>query len=307
MIRVTVELVSAISPSRSRVLGVAEISNDATGTPEIGNYNVRLSKWAPKTAETWKRGRVIGFRRRVRGPWDLLFLALRNTVGGRNPTVTGSEVIGQRFGRWTVLGVAPDSTPAKQLLHVRCDCGAEKTTVLLANLLRGLSRSCGCYQRDRAGESTRTHGKSRTREHRIWCGMISRCTLVTNVKYPRYGGRGIKVCERWRRSFADFLADVGPAPSPRHSLDRIDNDGNYEPGNCRWATAVEQGMNTGKNVVLEIRGEKLCVTEWARRYGIAMTTVWNRLRRGWPPEVAVTTPPLTNGQWQRRQRSRRAP
>ena len=118
--------------------------------------------------------------------------------------------------------------------------------------------------------------------------MWGHCTRPTHPHFDRYGGRGILVCVRWR-DFRDFLADMGERPAGT-SLDRIDNDGNYEPGNCRWATEVEQKANTRVAIRLTLNGETLGQAEWARRLGVRTTTIAHRLRRGWPLERALTEP-----------------
>lgn len=114
--------------------------------------------------------------------------------------------------------------------------------------------------------------------------MIQRCENPHHVSYPRYGGRGITVCARWRASFADFLADVGRRPSPRHTLDREDNDAGYAPENCRWASPLQQGRNKSNNRVLTFGGLHLTVSEWCRRLDIPKSTILNRLSYGWPVE-----------------------
>lgn len=140
------------------------------------------------------------------------------------------------------------------------------------------------------------HGHSRNRrpspEYHSWTSMISRCccnTPANKANWDRYGGRGIKVCERWK-TFANFLADMGPKPTPKHSIERKDNNGNYEKSNCKWATDREQGRNTRTNRVLEYRGEKKCLTEWAEVFKIDRWTLAQRLRMGWALERALTQP-----------------
>ncbi len=144
------------------------------------------------------------------------------------------DLVGMRFGR---LLVESRVSGGRARWTCRCDCGAV-TIVRGDSLRRGVTKSCGCYQRDRLLRHGECTGSLRSAEHRIWTGMLSRCK-----RDPRYAGRGITVCERWI-VFENFLADMGRRPTPTHSLDRIDNDRGYEPDNCRWATPTEQARNT---------------------------------------------------------------
>lgn len=186
---------------------------------------------------------------------------------------------GNKFGRWTVVGtVVVKGT--NRYWPCRCECGKE-VLVGQANLTRGVSLSCGCLRR----EMRTTHGKNRDRVYCIWQNMKKRCD--PSCGEPRYVSRGITVCERWR-SFENFLADMGE-PLPNQSIDRIDNNGNYEPGNCRWATAKEQARNTSRNVDIEFRGETLCLLDWALRIGINQVALRKRIRK-WGLERALTTP-----------------
>lgn len=133
---------------------------------------------------------------------------------------------------------------------------------------------------------SRTHGLSRSRIFYIHNAMKRRCQEPTDPAYPRYGGRGIKVCERWQ-SFESFYADMGERP-PGTSLDRIDNDGPYSPENCRWASIKEQNRNTRHLRILELNGERRCLTEWAERLGISRATLSDRICRGWPVAEALS-------------------
>lgn len=137
------------------------------------------------------------------------------------------------------------------------------------------------------------HGHARagkwSRVYRVWNGMMNRCNNPNNRSYDRYGGRGIKVCERWHR-FEDFLADMGEPPTGDHQLERTDNAGNYEPANCRWATRQEQARNRRSSHLIEFRGETKTLAEWCQILGLRHTTVLMRLRNGWSAEKALTTP-----------------
>lgn len=143
---------------------------------------------------------------------------------------------------------------------------------------------------------------SRTPEYACWESMIQRCTDPNFEAYHNYGGRGIKVCERWRYSFENFLADMGPRPEGK-TLDRIDDDGDYEPGNCRWATWIEQGNNRRTNKVLEYRGIRKTIAEWARETGLSYETIRSRLNHGWSVERALTALIQKKGNGRKSQRN----
>lgn len=157
------------------------------------------------------------------------------------------DLSGQRFTRLLVLGRAENDQQGSAQFRVKCDCGMEKV-VRGAYLRRGTTISCGCARGMSMPARNTTHGcatrgSGKRAEYRIWAGIIQRCTNPNLNAYPRYGGRGILVCDEWR-DFSKFLASVGPRPSPRHSIDRYpDNDGHYEPGNVRWATPAQQNAN----------------------------------------------------------------
>lgn len=134
------------------------------------------------------------------------------------------------------------------------------------------------------------HGLSYAPEYRAWQQMRLRCTDPKHHAWPSYGGRGITVCQRWLDSVADFIADMGPKPSPKHELDRIDNDRGYEPSNCRWATRKENDRNRRSNRILELGGERKTLAEWCERFGMRGDTVSWRLKIGWTVEQALKTP-----------------
>lgn len=145
-----------------------------------------------------------------------------------------------------------------------------------------------------------THGASKrgkkSHEYKSWQSMRQRCTNPKAAGYRRYGGRGITVCEAWMASFTAFLADMGPRPSIQHTLDRLDNDGNYEPGNCRWATTHEQAQNRCNTMAITMDGETLTLAEWCRKKGLKESTVRTRMVRGWTVREAFSAPRLTP-QW----------
>lgn len=174
-----------------------------------------------------------------------------------------------------------------------CECGNE-CEVESGNLRSGHTKSCGCLQLEVVRATNATHGHTRggkySRAYTAWLGMRNRCYNRKSTDYPDYGGRGISVCDRWRESFENFFADMGQPP-PWTSIDRIDNARGYEPGNCRWATATEQGRNKRNNVRLAFRGRTQTMTEWAAELGIPMKRIHARLKRGWSAERALTTVP----------------
>jgi hypothetical protein len=137
------------------------------------------------------------------------------------------------------------------------------------------------------GEATKG---SESVEYRTWARMKNRCTNPNHTAYPHYGGRGIAVCDRWMGSFEDFLEDMGRRPTPQHSIDRIDNDGDYEPGNCRWATKTEQSSNYSRNRVLEHGGRRQTLSQWANEVGVSAEAIASRIDAfGWSVEKALTT------------------
>lgn len=202
------------------------------------------------------------------------------------------DMVGKTFGRLTVLGPAPRRGKTRGAWW-ECSCACGRLTAVKGMHLRsGNTRSCGCLHAEssarRLSEQSRRHGMRQSPTYGIWAGMRERCQNVNAPAYANYGGRGIKVCDRWKK-FENFIADLGERPAGM-SLDRIDNDGNYEPGNCRWATREEQNNNQRKTVWLEHRGERKTKTQWARALGISLSTLHNRLKVGWSVAAALDTP-----------------
>lgn len=170
------------------------------------------------------------------------------------------DLMGLRFGRLTVIDRGHDGKTIRWICL--CDCGGMAFTWGYS-LRSGMTQSCGCRQVERAQQLRRTHGLTaggkRPREYGIWAGMIQRCTNPRVKKFEHYGGRGIAVCARWRDSYEAFIADVGPSPTAQHQLDRIDPDGDYEPGNCRWVTRLENARNKRPKVFAPVPTDSMWV------------------------------------------------
>lgn len=193
------------------------------------------------------------------------------------------DLTGRRFGKLLVIeraGTVTQGTARRALWRAQCDCGKQAVTDGYS-LRSGRTKSCGCL-------TTSTHGMFGTREYQAWTAMKQRCTNPNVKNYRDYGGRGITVCPRWCDSFEAFLEDMGPRPSPTHSLDREDNAGNYEPGNCRWATREQQARNTRASKLTEQDVDciqKLHATgifsqqELGVAFGVSASTIWEALRR----------------------------
>lgn len=203
-----------------------------------------------------------------------------------------NQYIGKRFGRLTVISVERSQATREAVFLVRCDCGTEKTIRALS-ITKGATQSCGCLATELLSVRMRRHGGVGSAEYNTWLGLRARCKNVAAPQYEHYGGRGIKVCKRWDDSFKAFLADMGPRPSAKHSIDRIDNDGDYEPGNCRWATVSEQRNNMSSNAPITLGERTMNVTDWARELRLNRTTIMARLKRGWTAEQALTTPAVS--------------
>lgn len=189
---------------------------------------------------------------------------------------------GQRYGKLVIVSLAKRDSGkwANHYWNCRCDCGSEKV-IGFHSLKSGSTSSCGCVLHDWLVQKNTTHGLSRSypREYRIWKNMRARCFREANKSYPDYGGRGISVCAEWS-DFAAFMRDMGPAPD-RSSLDRIDVNGDYTAGNCRWATSQEQARNKRTNHVIEYGGERKTLQEWCNQFGLEPSKVRYRIKVGW--------------------------
>lgn len=206
-----------------------------------------------------------------------------------------TDLTGQQFGRWTVLGLADPKKDAsgREYEMWKCQCGCDNHTVkdiYVQHLIHGNSKSCGCLLRETAGNNFRTHGKTETRLYNIWCGMKARCRRKSNPAYKRYGGRGIDVCAEWNdfKNFSEWAESHGYADDL--SIDRIDNSRGYSPDNCRWVTAKAQANNTRSTRMITIDGVTKCAAEWSEIYGVPLYEIHFRIRNGWDPDRAVKTP-----------------
>lgn len=194
---------------------------------------------------------------------------------------------GERHGRLLVLSRAANKVEPSGAVRAQwncaCDCGGT-ITVPGHSLSRGLTRSCGCLLREKESK----HGMSRTAIYRIWNLMRQRCTNANSTHYASYGGRGITVCPEWME-FENFYRDMGDRPAGL-TLERIDNDKGYEPGNVRWASRLEQGNNRRTNVFITHDGQTKTVAEWGRETGLGKSTLFSRLARGWSAARTLTEP-----------------
>lgn len=196
------------------------------------------------------------------------------------------QYYGQKYGRLTIVEFSrfkPEQAKFRHHLYwCECECGnrVESSIYLMRS---GNTSSCGCFRR----ELMTKHGMHGSPEYQIWEGVIQRGTGNDHTKY--YADRGITVCDEWsgEGGFKAFYDHIGPRPSPQHSVDRIDNDRGYEPGNVRWATSKEQARNTSRNRFFDVNGERLCLTDACAKYGLPFARVYYRLKRGWSIERAL--------------------
>lgn len=212
---------------------------------------------------------------------------------------------GKQFGKLTVIEYAGKrQRPGGSFSYdwrCRCECGNE--FIADGNCIRrGSATSCGCDNSEKLCD----HGMSKPEHPQhwawiVWSGMRRRCYTVSDSAYNRYGGRGIKICDAWLESVRQFYADMGDRPTPKHTIERIDNNGNYEPGNCVWATRAEQTENQRSTKLLTFQGESLSISKWARRLGISRRTLSRRIASGWTVEQALHTNPEINAEILERQ------
>ena len=215
---------------------------------------------------------------------------------GKTRTFDPSRYIGKKYNRYTVVKYDHMKKYGKTKAHFfkcKCDCGNERV-VRITTLTSNQSKSCGCLQREVVAKNNKvnvTHGRSNTKLYRVYHAMKSRCNDPNHDKYKVYGGRGIRVCEEWENSFELFYKwAIANGYKEGVSIDRIDPNGNYEPGNCRWLNQIEQCRNKRNNVVLEHNGKKQTAIEWAEELGIKHSTILYRHRNGWSDKETLTIP-----------------
>lgn len=258
---------------------------DITGQTISGYFVVRLSGW--QTVKSGRRVPVWVFRCACGNEFSAWSSSVR--IGNRTCKVcrfrdATEDLTGQTYGKLRVTGPA-DRRNGR--LAWKAECGeCNKIFTRGTQNLKNLSQ-CPCHRK-------RLHGDTNSPTYKTWNSMINRCTYPSAQKFARYGGRGIKVCKRWRQ-YENFLADMGKRP-PDTSLDRIDNDGDYEPNNCRWATRNVQRRNMASNNRITFNGETLTLAEWAERTGIPRERLRHRfVRAGWSAEDTLTKPPKITG------------
>lgn len=198
------------------------------------------------------------------------------------------DLTNQRYGRLTAIKQVERNTSNKVQWLCQCDCG-NTVKVTTGHLRSGHTKSCGCYNRERAIETNITHGMKGTRIYDIWCDIKKRCYNKNHWAFHRYGGRGIKVCDEWLNDFMNFYTWSMENGYQEHlSIDREDNDGNYEPANCRWTTKVEQMNNTSTNHRITVNGETRTISQWADFLGIKRYRIDSAYKRGKDLEEYIT-------------------
>lgn len=197
-------------------------------------------------------------------------------------------LVGSKFSMLLVIGITKNHRGSRAW-RCLCDCGNE-CIVDAHSLVSGKSKSCGCYKLGMLRSSSKRHNMSGTRTHNIWRGIIKRCTNPRCPAYKSYGGRGINICERWK-IFENFLADMGEVPSDLHSIERVNNDGNYEPNNCKWIPKSQQGLNTRRTRRITIDGRTQPLSEWCKEINVNYRLVLDRIAKlGWEPKRALREP-----------------
>lgn len=192
-----------------------------------------------------------------------------------------SSINQTKWGKLTVLSVSIKKMYGqnRSFSLCVCDCGVEKE-IATSSLKSGLTKSCGCIKRQQTVERNTTHGKSRMKEYKHWMYLKQRCNNANNIRHERYGKRGITVCKRWSNSFENFLDDMGLMPTPKHTVERINNNKGYSPDNCVWATLKEQAKNTSKTIRVEYNGKTQLMEDWAKEFDMPVRNLYKRYHKG---------------------------
>lgn len=206
------------------------------------------------------------------------------------------DLIGQKFGRLTVIEECGRDKFRQVMWKCKCECGNE--VIVRGYALRsGNTQSCGCFQKENASKEKIKHGLHRTRLYNIWCGMKERCSIPSSCCYKYYGGRGITVCSEWNDFSAFMEWALSHGYTDNLTIDRKDTNGNYCPENCRWITLKEQQSNKRSNHYIEFNGERLMLKDWAQRIGISHATLLERIERWGSIEEALTIPKGGKQRW----------
>ena len=204
-----------------------------------------------------------------------------------------NDLTGKTFGYYTVISRAPNDKHGSAMWLCRCKCGTEKV-VRGSSLVSGVVQSCGCYHKEVVASNGTTHRGTHTRLHNIWLNIKRRCYNPNFKHYSYYGGRGIVMCDEWLHDFAKFREwAVSNGYSDSLTIDRINQNGNYEPSNCRWVTRKHQQNNVRRNRLYTIDGETKTIAQWCEIYGVPHERTRRRVvNEGWDILDALTTPPL---------------
>ncbi len=194
------------------------------------------------------------------------------------------DCIGKKFGRLTILKIDHIAENGQTYVLCKCECGTKKI-INFGSISAGLIVSCGCRQKEIQKYGSITHGKSYTRIYNIWCVMKTRCYCKKYREYKNYGGKGVIICEEWLNSFEAFYNwAMSHGYTDKLSIDRIDNNGNYEPSNCRWADRKTQSRNISRNINITHNGETHILKDWAEILGIDYRKMWYRYKKGYSIE-----------------------
>jgi hypothetical protein len=258
---------------------------------KIGSVSIGQGRWAIAWNCACECGSVVAVPSnrlrtgKTRSCGCLLRDFTRELARGHKRTTRQVNLSGNRYGRLTAIEPTDRRAGSSIVWKCACDCGTE-VFAPSTGLRSGDNTSCGCGRAARATKHGGATPNNWSPEYVVWTGMLERCLNPNHHAFPRYGGRGITICDQWRDDFAAFRRDMGPRPR-RATIDRIDNDLGYEPGNCRWATYKEQARNKSNNHRLTIGGDTLTIAEWSERSGISQRRILARIRRGWDPSRAI--------------------